>query len=142
MSFNNDLYSDIEDLDPGLPVESTKEIIPRVLREIRFRHTGGYVYVLQLGPDYKIGRTHNPSSRIKWIAEFYESVRPILPYKINPIIVFLTTNMYATEERLHREYEEKRLNGEWFRLNEYDIQEIINKYSKHSVEVEYEMVQA
>lgn len=91
----------------------------------------GYVYVLKLeSGKCKIGRTDNPERRMQ------EFRRQQLP---SPIIGFIVVkyvpNMFATEKRLHAEFEAKQSHNEWFSLAPLDIaiiREMLDKAGKTS----------
>lgn len=82
----------------------------------------GWIYLLsdQLG-HYKIGRTSNLNSRIKQLG-----TQP--PFKIKLLCAFRAVNMSYFEEYLHENYEEYRMNGEWFSLSDEQVQNFIAKY--------------
>lgn len=79
----------------------------------------GYVYVL--GSDegfYKIGlTTRNPDKRI---LEF----SPALPFKTYLVYTIPSKNAYKLERILHQDFSHKQSNGEWYRLDEVDLEYI------------------
>jgi len=76
--------------------------------------TDGYVYVLKGGPYYKIGRSTDASRRIT-------QIQPQMPFVANLICSIPTDNMYVLEATLHERYADKRVNGEWFTLDDEDV---------------------
>lgn len=75
----------------------------------------GYVYLLQSPTGaYKIGRTINPANRLKTF-----TVK--LPFEVEYICTIKTPDMVALEQELHARFASKRINGEWFALNDEDI---------------------
>lgn len=74
----------------------------------------GYVYLVRCGPYYKIGRTKDLSARISKLAI-------LLPHPLLIIHTIPTDNPAELESCFHDHYSEKRLNGEWFNLDEKDI---------------------
>lgn len=77
----------------------------------------GYIYLVKaIEPQthYKIGRSQNPQKRI-------ESMGVKLPYPIEVICLIETENMFELEKQLHQHFDSKRVNGEWFKLDEEDI---------------------
>ena len=70
----------------------------------------GFVYILEAVPYYKIGRTVNPSSRIKTID--LQMPFPVTVYGFIP-----SYNAAIAEAELHRAFDPWRANGEWFSLN-------------------------
>lgn len=79
--------------------------------------TRGYVYLLQHdGTDdiYKIGCSKSPQDRL-----FTFEVK--LPFQVHYIHLLETEDMRGTEAQLHYIFQHRRLNGEWFRLTEFDV---------------------
>lgn len=84
------------------------------------QHPAGYVYVIQdvdISKLYKIGRTNNPSRRLK---EFSRA----LPFQIEVVAVVHTEDAPTLEWQLQQRYAEQRQRGEWFKLQAVDIREI------------------
>ena len=79
----------------------------------------GTVYVIKAEKTglYKIGYTINPEQRLK---QLQLSSPDILHY----VIEIQIGDMVALEKRLHEEYADKRVNGEWFNLTPEDVQSI------------------
>lgn len=90
----------------------------------------GFIYVIKSGNEYKIGRTRNPSQRMKT----FES----LPEPIDEIICKKVYQHYFAEKALHKTYEDKRIFGEWFNLTQKDLIDIENYLSEHEVKCEKE----
>lgn len=74
----------------------------------------GYVYILQAGPFYKIGKARDVDKRL---AKF----TPKLPFEVRLIHTIATDNARELESYLHRMFKAKRTNGEWFALSEEDV---------------------
>lgn len=75
----------------------------------------GYVYILKSDKGYyKIGRSFNPMNRIKIF-----NVR--LPMHVKYVVLIKTSDMNALEAHFHTQYSHKHEAGEWFRLNQNDI---------------------
>lgn len=74
----------------------------------------GYVYILQSGDAFKIGKAIDVDRRIMQIS-------PIPPYPVKLIHSIRTTNHHALETQLHEYFAAKRLNGEWFKLTDQDV---------------------
>lgn len=72
----------------------------------------GYVYVLQMEghPYYKIGRTVNLTRRVSQIS-------PQMPGKLELVKARHVGNCEWAETNLHKEFKDRRLNGEWFLLD-------------------------
>lgn len=78
----------------------------------------GYVYLVQSPTGaYKIGRTKDPSNRMKTF-----TVK--LPFEVDYVCVIETADMYKLEGDLHLRFNTKRVNGEWFRLEPQDVEHI------------------
>lgn len=78
----------------------------------------GYVYLIQSPTGaYKIGRTKDPSNRMKTF-----TVK--LPFEVDYVCVIETADMYTLEGDLHLRFNSKRVNGEWFRLEPQDVEHI------------------
>lgn len=81
------------------------------------RSLAGYVYILRSSDNcYKIGRAQDVQNRMRNIAGS-------VPFKVELVHAIKTSNMVRLEIGFHRAYEAagKRLNGEWFRLNDEDV---------------------
>lgn len=76
---------------------------------------GGYVYVIEWHGYYKIGKARDVSQRLRDIG----CSHPVPPklYKVIP-----TNAMGQLESRLHKRLAHKRVSGEWFNLDENDLQ--------------------
>lgn len=83
----------------------------------------GYVYLIQaIAPQtyYKIGLSKNPVSRI-------HNLGVVLPFPIEVKHLIQTNHMREAEKKLHEEFAHKRVNGEWFELDEADVQRITSR---------------
>jgi hypothetical protein len=75
----------------------------------------GYVYVVKSDTGhYKIGRTVNFRDRAKTFG-----VK--LPVEIEFLVLIETGNDMLLEATLHQQYQHKRVNGEWFSLDDNDM---------------------
>ncbi len=75
----------------------------------------GYVYLIRSPTGaYKIGRSKNPKDRI-------QTFEVKLPFEIQYIVTIRASNMSGLERALHEKYGAKRINGEWFALDEQDV---------------------
>ena len=91
---------------------------------IKPRKIKGFVYLLQADNGFiKIGRTINVKNRMRML-----SVQ--LPYKTKILGVIETDDCVGLEEKLHLEYKDKRVNGEWFRLTKDEIAELMGLVTK------------
>ena len=86
----------------------------------------GYVYVVQyLGTDfYKIGLTErdSPEQRLN-------TLRTYAPKGLKVILLLETAYPRKLEKELHEDFKHKRLEREFFQLNEDDLKLIKDKYS-------------
>jgi len=102
----------IESSEYALPYQ--KKAAQRALTKVLPR--SGYVYLVGNSeqPYFKIGMSVNPDSRV---CHF----EPKLPFPVSIIHTTWTVDRYKGEAYLHRRFEEKRSNGEWFELDQDDI---------------------
>lgn len=81
----------------------------------------GYLYVVKMGDFYKIGTSKRPNERLK---EFTK-----LPFELESVICECIFGYQDIEMELHQKFYGKRVRGEWFLLNENDL-EFIKTYIK------------
>lgn len=76
----------------------------------------GYVYLVKEinGPHYKIGRSKNPKNRT-------ETFGVKLPYRVDYECIIKADDMYELEATLHKQFEDKQVDGEWFALEPEDV---------------------
>ncbi len=110
-------FTSIVGLSLNSPPKSKRHVfslksIPKTFQDSK----SGYVYVIQEKSQghYKIGRTLDPNSRMQTF-----SLK--LPFKIEYLYVIEAFDMYKLESQLHKLFEEKHVNGEWFSLSAYDL---------------------
>lgn len=77
----------------------------------------GVVYLLRSGGYYKIGKTKNLPARIDTLA-----VGVRVPFDIQLVHSFKSNDYSSAEAGLHRTFESKRTEGEWFTLSPEDIE--------------------
>jgi hypothetical protein len=87
----------------------------RIRQERKKKRAVGCVYVIKHQGTYKIGRSRHPARRIE------QEISPKLPHEVETVHIIETNDMYSLELELHNKYADKRLNGEWFELDEGDI---------------------
>ena len=76
----------------------------------------GIVYLLKIEnkPQYKIGVTNNLNRRLKQIS-------PKMPFELKVIHTIKDNQIYKLEEKLHNKFKDKKIKGEWFKLNDNDV---------------------
>ena len=85
---------------------------------IEIKDSVGYVYIIEavnMG-FYKIGMTVNFIQREKNLV--------LLPFDIKLFHKIESNDYIKLERELHKKYADKRVNGEWFRLSQEDLEEI------------------
>jgi len=93
-----------------------KYIGPRPIFEARSFDRSGFIYLIRNGHSnhYKIGISKNVVSRLN-------TLQTGNPEKLSLISFFPSINTYNQEQELHNHYSEKRVAGEWFVLEQHDI---------------------
>lgn len=79
---------------------------------------GGYVYLLKGGGYYKIGLSRNVYRR-------WREVSPKLPFEVEIVCTIATDDMHKLETTLHKRFADKRENGEWFKLDDSDVEYVL-----------------
>ena len=84
------------------------------------RQRKAYVYIFKLANSsiYKIGRSANPTYRIKRLQTGSSQ-------KIFPVFCGLSLHSMATEANLHKRFKDSKLQGEWFNLTDIEVKNII-----------------
>ena len=127
-AFESDLITFAERADVGYYVASVRDEKLRRDMQISSQVSNkptqtrsnkfGFVYLVQSTTGaYKIGRTIDPANRLKTF-----SVK--LPFEVEFVATIQTPDMYQLEADLHRKYDSKRVNGEWFALSPADVEYI------------------
>lgn len=76
----------------------------------------GYLYVVEVAGNYKIGITKKPKQRLGEYTKYAKEPKQI--------IIEQCYNYKKIEEQLHTKYSDKCIRGEWFTLDQKDIEEI------------------
>ncbi len=78
----------------------------------------GYVYLMKgANGTYKIGRSKNPIDRMKMFGVH-------LPFEIEPVCIIKSEDHVSLEKELHAMFADFRVNGEWFKLADDDVEYI------------------
>jgi len=85
--------------------------------EAGFNGDTGYIYLLKVNDYYKLGRTNQFERRLKQF-ETYN------PYKIEVILKAKVDTCEGIEAHLLDKFSDKQVKGEWFKLDNADIEEI------------------
>lgn len=76
-----------------------------------------YIYLTKSDFGYKIGRTTRPKKQPLQVVGN-------MPIKLKVIVVIEVPNSREWERRIHSHFSEKRLRGEWFSLDQADVEMI------------------
>lgn len=112
------IYQELEQLQRQIStIEAQITQVPLVVNIETPRHHG-YVYVVQADNNlYKIGKSKDPHTRI-------QSLGVRLPYELEVLVLIESTNYTQLEKELHKHFADKRKGGEWFELDENDLEYI------------------
>jgi hypothetical protein len=78
--------------------------------------SSGVVYLLRAGNDWKIGKTNDSVRRVR-------EINLQLPEKAERVHEIATNDIDWLERHWHLHFDQKRKNGEWFRLDASDVAE-------------------
>src|SRR5688572_21843324 len=79
----------------------------------------GYVYVLKCGEFYKIGFSKKPYRRAR-------KLRTASPYPIEVVYTLKTPHYKMVERTLHRHFDSKRIDREWFMVENEDLEYVLS----------------
>jgi hypothetical protein len=99
------VYSDLTDILPEVLTE-TNSVSDTTIK--------GWVYLLQSGQHYKIGRSESLERRIRQISI-------ALPESVVMVHAISTDDTPGIEAYWHKRFASRRANGEWFKLGPIDI---------------------
>lgn len=95
--------------------KSKLPIIPKKETPASPKYRPGYVYLLKSPTGYyKIGRAKNPEKRL-------ETFNVKLPFEVDFECLIYSDDMWFLERELHIKFKDKRVQGEWFKLDDEDI---------------------
>lgn len=72
----------------------------------------GHIYIIRAGEYFKIGKAKNTKRRLAHLQ---------LPFENEIVASFPVANRHHVERELHKQFADKRANGEWFRLTVDDL---------------------
>lgn len=105
------------DLDFEKPfLEERERIVKLVLEGVVYPSS---VYLIQCNDLYKIGFSNQPKKRL-------EMLQIGSPYELRLIWEDKVYNYMQIEEGLHKKFENKRVRGEWFKLDKEDVDYILS----------------
>ena len=86
--------------------------------EARIKEGFGYIYLVRAeSGEYKIGRSKNVSARMKNFAT-------LAPFSFELIHTFPAHIFWKAERNLQNHFHDKRIKGEWYRLDQIDVEVI------------------
>jgi Meiotically up-regulated gene 113 len=98
------------------PLQDGTDFLDDILCGGEFEAKDGYIYVLASADGhYKIGRTRDVPSRVN-------ALKIQLPYEVELLETYYVIDCVRAERLLHEHFADRRMNGEWFRLSETDIE--------------------
>lgn len=101
-------------LDLGTAALQRIHALYQEVKHLLFR-PDGYVYLLGGGGYYKIGRSRNVSRRMR-------QLEIQLPWPVEVLHTIPCEDHHASEKALHERFAGKRANGEWFALDDEDVE--------------------
>ncbi|RFB79517.1 GIY-YIG nuclease family protein [Methylovirgula sp. 4M-Z18] len=104
---NNPVYADVAAMLP----EQSDDVLER---QPSSKPVKGFVYLIKSGDFYKIGRSDDAERRFKQISI-------ALPDKAELFHTIRTDDPPGIEAYWHRRFDDRRANGEWFRLTPQDV---------------------
>jgi len=107
------------------------EHLPPSFITTRVKARAGYVYFVKSEFGYKIGRTSDIKSRMNMFG-----VK--LPFDVELYAYFKSMKYEKWELLLHKMFADKRINGEWFDINEEDFKAIEKEVKENNMELIYE----
>jgi hypothetical protein len=90
------------------------------------KETNPGVYVLKSGPYYKIGKSMNIGKRVNQLIV-------ALPQETVHVHSISTDNPGELERQLHEKYAAKRVRGEWFELDMFEVDELCDTEPQYHI---------
>jgi hypothetical protein len=115
----------------SLPATLEYQRMIREADELKLPHfrrdtPSGYVYVAESGDLTKIGVSQDPNDRIK-------KIRSPNGGKARLVMAQFVRSPYIIEHGLHRIFRESCITGEWFRLDDFDMERIDRILVKYAI---------
>lgn len=85
----------------------------------------GWVYLLQTGWHYKIGKSKDVRKRVA-------ALQTASPYLIELVYAVRAEDMDFLESFLHQDYDDNRVSGEWFELSSEQVKNVKDKMLKYA----------
>lgn len=89
------------------------------ISELPKKRFGDFVYIFRCKEFYKIGRCFSVPNRLSMM-------QVGCPFPIEEIYSRKVQNPVLLEKKLHKLFSNKHHRGEWFILDDYDLQEAVN----------------
>ena len=108
-----------------------KQLDPRIIQRAKIlSESNSFIYIVKCHEFYKIGIASHIDNRLN-------SLQCGNPYQLEIVYAVRCPEAKVAEQTLHICFEDKRVRGEWFLLNDNDIidikktiDELINKYGR------------
>lgn len=78
--------------------------------------------------EYKIGMTKDPYNRLKTFGVQ-------LPFQVEYELVIESNDYKAFQKELHARFQDKHINGEWFALDQADVEALREEYRQQIVDI-------
>lgn len=109
------LFEILDRLDELIDSRGGSDIRAKMRQTARGSGRSGFIYLLRSASGHwKIGFSSNPKDRIKTF-----SIR--LPFEVSYEHLIPTSHMIDAEMALHSQFAPKRIDGEWFALDDADV---------------------
>lgn len=128
-------YQSIPDREIDEFNKETKRFNHHINKSKEWKNSGtsGWVYILEGEESYKIGRSKDP-----WKRQNQIGIK--LPFEVELIYTTYSLHHKELEKSLHERFNDKRLNGEWFDLEDEDIEFIKTVTSSRFDQKEKELI--
>lgn len=109
-------------LDEQIAENKLKEIEnrqPQEVHNILRPNRIGYIYLVKSDQYFKIGCSKQPNVR-------FEQIGLQLPFPFEVLHIIPADDMFIAERELHLKYAHQHSNGEWFKLSQEEVNEIMS----------------